>query len=353
MPDLIEPNLHPLVVHFVIALFFVGPFCLLASVIAPLNEPWRNSLRNAGDWMIWIGAAFAVVAVAAGLYAYNTVAHDEPSHIAMTNHRNWALATATFLVVLAIYRWIRRRAQPGALFLVAAFAALTLVGVTGWKGGRLVYHYGLGVKSLPQSEGPGHHHHHHGEGAGHEHGAAGDEDAHAEDGHEHGGADADHDEADGHAHANGEEAHEHGASEPANTGAAQAPSSSGPAGVVDSFHAAMARGDTAALERFLTPDAVIAEGGGAERSFKEYASAHMPADIAFTKALSSKVEKRDVIPGEDVAVVITQSQQHGTFRDKQIDSRLMETAVLKRTGDTWRIAHLHWSSSPITGEHEH
>ncbi len=60
-----------------------------------------------------------------------------------------------------------------------------------------------------------------------------------------------------------------------------------PAGVVDSFSAALKAGDAATLEKLLAPDVLIAESGGAERSFAEYAGHHMPADMAFTKAVTT------------------------------------------------------------------
>lgn len=34
----------------------------------------------------------------------------------------------------------------------------------------------------------------------------------------------------------------------------------------------------------------------------------------------------------------------GTFRDKIINARGVETMLLRRTEHGWRIAHIHWSS---------
>ncbi|MBU1288666.1 MAG: nuclear transport factor 2 family protein [Alphaproteobacteria bacterium] len=31
----------------------------------------------------------------------------------------------------------------------------------------------------------------------------------------------------------------------------------------------------------------------------------------------------------------------------------METMVLQREGGTWKITHIHWSSSPVTDDHSH
>ena len=42
---------------------------------------------------------------------------------------------------------------------------LALLASTAWHGGELVYRYGIGVISLPQSSGPDHQHKHHGNSA--------------------------------------------------------------------------------------------------------------------------------------------------------------------------------------------
>ncbi len=121
----------------------------------------------------------------------------------------------------------------------------------------------------------------------------------------------------------------------------------GPAAVVDAFSAALRAGDATVVERLMAPDVIIAESGGVERSFAEYASHHMPADMAFTAAVPFTLEHRDVIVEGDMATVISRGQVHGQFRDRAIHSNSMETMVLRRTDGHWRIVHIHWSSSPI------
>lgn len=122
-----------------------------------------------------------------------------------------------------------------------------------------------------------------------------------------------------------------------------------PVGVVDAFSAALKAGDAAALERMLAPDVFIAESGGAERSFAEYAGHHMPADMAFSKAISTTVKDRRVFESGSLATVVTEAVSKGTYRDKPIHSRLMETMTLQKTGEEWRIVHIHWSSERIEG----
>ncbi len=126
-----------------------------------------------------------------------------------------------------------------------------------------------------------------------------------------------------------------------------------PAAVVDAFGAALKTGDAAALERLLAPDVFIAESGGVERSFAEYAGHHMPADIAFSKAVSTTVKDRRVFENGSLATVVSEAVSKGTYRDKPIHSRLMETMTLQKTGEEWRIVHIHWSSAKIEEHGEH
>jgi uncharacterized membrane protein len=167
----IIPNWHPVFVHFTIALLIIAT---LFHIIAVLNNKSTTyyQFESVANWNLWTGALFAVVTVIAGWFAYNSVEHDTPSHLAMTDHRNWALGTTVLFIALAV--WSFRRAKKSVaiswLIVLPLIIASGLLGITGWKGGELVYRHGLGVMSLPNT---GAHDH-----AGHEH--AGDEHAHGD-----------------------------------------------------------------------------------------------------------------------------------------------------------------------------
>lgn len=160
----IIPNWHPIFVHFTVALFSlaVGLFVVAPFLKPPLQEQWRIVAR----WALWFGAGFTVITGLTGLYAYNTVAHDTPSHAAMTDHRNWAIAAITLFLALAVWSAVRVRRQQalGAVFVGAMVVAGGVLAATAWRGGEVVYRYGLGVMSLPQAEsgaeGEGHAHEH-------------------------------------------------------------------------------------------------------------------------------------------------------------------------------------------------
>ena len=157
----ILPNWHPIFVHFTVALLTVAAIMHALSHFMPQGS-LRNQLSMVGRWNLWIGIAFTLLTVAAGWYAYNTVTHDTPSHVAMTDHRNWAMGT--FVVFMGIAAWeyylFRHGKGKGWLFTGLLVFAASLLLSTAWHGGELVYRYGLGVMSMPKPEGVGHAHDH-------------------------------------------------------------------------------------------------------------------------------------------------------------------------------------------------
>jgi len=116
------------------------------------------------NWSLWSGSLFTIATVIAGWFAYNSVAHDEASHAAMTLHRNWAIPTAILFLIIAIsaIHLARNKNVPGIRFILVSLIALILLMITGWLGAEAVYRYGLGVMSLPQVETgtEGHNHSH-------------------------------------------------------------------------------------------------------------------------------------------------------------------------------------------------
>lgn len=190
----IIPNLHPIFVHFTVALL---PLAALFLLLARVDGGQRaGQWRTLGFWMLWLGVAISLLTLGSGIYAYNTVNHDTPSHLAMTEHRNWALATLGLYVLIGAWSLLEyRKSVPGWGLVIAALLALGLLGSTAWHGGELVYRYGLGVMSLPEASGDGHDHDH-GDGGHHDSGSASGHDN--SDGHHDSADTSGHDNSDGH-----------------------------------------------------------------------------------------------------------------------------------------------------------
>ena len=121
-----------------------------------------------------------------------------------------------------------------------------------------------------------------------------------------------------------------------------------PVGTVMAFHAALASGDTAAALTYLAEDVVIFESGGVENSRTEYASHHLEADAAFSAAVRRILVSRTHGMQGDMAWVISVETVSGTYRTRAINSRSVETMMLRQVNGQWRIVHIHWSSADIS-----
>lgn len=159
MENIIEPNIHPILVHFAYALSITAFISYVLASFTPSGK-WRETLRPAADWMLAFGALAIIATIAAGFQAYFTVAHDGPSHAAMTTHRNWAVPSGVAILLLALWRRTSRTKPASVIFLTFLAAAALSLSVTAWWGGKIVYGYGLGVKSMPTVTGEGHDHEH-------------------------------------------------------------------------------------------------------------------------------------------------------------------------------------------------
>lgn len=161
----IIPNWHPIFVHFTVGLFSgaVGFYILtyLTFHLRIVSPRIASDLETAGRWCLWAAGFTAIVTVLAGFYAFNTVRHDGISHLAMIDHRNWALPTATAIVLVSLWSMWRdyKRKTLTLIFIITLLIVQSMLLATAWRGAELVYRYGLGVMSLPKAEGEGHHHH--------------------------------------------------------------------------------------------------------------------------------------------------------------------------------------------------
>lgn len=117
------------------------------------------------------------------------------------------------------------------------------------------------------------------------------------------------------------------------------------AGAVNGFHDALAKGDEAGALAFLTPDAQILESGD-RQTREEYAREHLPADIAFAKAVPSTRGALIVRQEGNVAWTTSTSQSKGTYTGRDVNTDGVEVMVLSKTATGWRIRAIHWSAHP-------
>ncbi|HSW14883.1 MAG TPA: nuclear transport factor 2 family protein [Solimonas sp.] len=124
-----------------------------------------------------------------------------------------------------------------------------------------------------------------------------------------------------------------------------------PTETVDAFHAALVRGDRAAVLQQLTTDVIIYEQGFVERGRDAYAEGSLPNDATFAGMVKREVLAREAWEDGNVAWVLTRSAITGDFGEpNKLELENTETLLLRRTDLGWKITHIHRSAHPRTAE---
>lgn len=147
---MLDHPLHPVFVHFAVALSFTAiATYFLAFLLSSIKL--RNELGIVSLWLVFFAFIASLFTVTTGFLQFSSVHHDAVSHIAMVSHRNWAIGTSIMLFlcfILAIRNYFKGKTHSSPLTIGLVILS-SLLGITAYKGGNLVYNYGLGVKSNP------------------------------------------------------------------------------------------------------------------------------------------------------------------------------------------------------------
>lgn len=154
-------NVHPLFVHFPIALLMMAGVLFIACYFMELPE-----LRIAAKWNLILGSLSAAAAVITGFIAANTLPHNQEIHEAMLMHRNIMVPATLLSLALGGYLFFKK--DPSLInkqkvFLAVLILTLGLLAVGADYGGKMVFKYGAGTelfKKTNQEEGAWHKHVH-------------------------------------------------------------------------------------------------------------------------------------------------------------------------------------------------
>lgn len=139
-------NVHPLVVHF--------PIALLSAFVVVEAGAWllgRENWRVAASALLYLGTLGAAGAVTAGWLAAQTVPHGDAVHDILERHEHIGFTVLTLAILLSVWRlWRGRRFgrfERAIHFLLALLmAGIMTVGVD--LGGLMVYGHGVGVRGI-------------------------------------------------------------------------------------------------------------------------------------------------------------------------------------------------------------
>jgi len=136
-------NIHPLIVHFPVALLMTAAALLLLGVLGRSELLARCARVN-----LWLATVGAAVAVRTGLLAEEMAQHTFEIHELMERHETlglWVLGLSVVLSLasLVVPLWRSRRWQWGLL--VGLLATSAVLGIGAHYGGRMVYEHGVGT----------------------------------------------------------------------------------------------------------------------------------------------------------------------------------------------------------------
>jgi len=147
------PNIHPMLVHFPIAILAVAIFFDFVSFFLPQNKKWWT--EEATAFLYGVGAAAAIVIYYTGILAAHSVDASEQAEAVMRIHRSWAWWTVWFYGTYAVLRIIatwwsseRHRVKFHVGFFLVSFIGMYFLYQTGEHGAKMVYGYGLGTGQL-------------------------------------------------------------------------------------------------------------------------------------------------------------------------------------------------------------
>ena len=134
--------IHPILVHFPVALFTTALILEILSLI------FKNHTLHRSAFYVYISATlFAPLAVLTGLreaQEWHLV-----SHPVLKWHRLFALTTMwTAIAALPMLGFLKIISEKvfRIIFFILLIVLVSLVSLTGYNGGRLVYEYGIGVE---------------------------------------------------------------------------------------------------------------------------------------------------------------------------------------------------------------
>lgn len=150
------PNIHPLIVHFPIAILVTAGLANLISFFIP--EKWWDEEKNTILYVL--GGIAAIVAYYTGQAAADSIFLETEAQSVLTEHADWALWLVWFFALYAILRlafhWFSlfEKRSFKIIAFITVLPGLFMIFETAEYGGKMVFGYGAGTGQLIQSEEP-------------------------------------------------------------------------------------------------------------------------------------------------------------------------------------------------------
>ncbi len=137
----LPPHLHPMIIHFPIALFLMA---LALDILSFVTK--KETFHQSALTLYVIAALLTPLVVRTGIWEATKIGL---SHPLLDEHRTFALWTMWTSLMSLPLLWLIKKEAPKyfrILFLVFLISTAILVSIGADKGGRMVYEYGVGIE---------------------------------------------------------------------------------------------------------------------------------------------------------------------------------------------------------------
>jgi len=151
-------NLHPVAVHFPVALLTGFVLAELLSLVTGSKE-----LRIARKWMLYFGTIGALVSVSLGLLGAEHVYHEGDIHGMMSKHRDYGLNVLALAIILTTWQLLSGGNSSGFTRIIQNFIGILLLvnlSLGSDLGALMVYQKGVAVKAVIRDPVVASSHHH-------------------------------------------------------------------------------------------------------------------------------------------------------------------------------------------------
>jgi uncharacterized membrane protein len=147
LEHLFPATIHPMVVHFTIAIVYLAGFAGVMSLFIRKGDFFVKFFLI----MLVFSVLATIAAGAAGVISESYISHYPSAiHEKLHDHKQYGVFTGVFVsIALLLQLWksfkTREKMLPSWLAVIATLIAVVFVSMAGHLGGTLVYHFGFGV----------------------------------------------------------------------------------------------------------------------------------------------------------------------------------------------------------------
>ncbi|MBL8497898.1 DUF2231 domain-containing protein [Nitrosomonas sp. JL21] len=137
--------IHPMLVHFPIATWFLATLADLASLFTNEQVGWVAGV------LLVIGTITALLAMITGLVELGKIDAQSPA-MKIANQHMVLIMTSWSFYAASLFMRLNGTVleQPGTLAVILSVAGFIFLCSAGWMGGKLVYQYGVGIQPSQQ-----------------------------------------------------------------------------------------------------------------------------------------------------------------------------------------------------------